>query len=125
MTTVDQERAKRIYYNQRAIAAAGANKQAKYGGLVFGVKEPAGLMDGRSIGVIAVTDDVYEQLSKDEQYNPVLAAIPDGNSFKQLGNESSDNQQKTKQPEVEHIDEDMPTELFFEKLENLLGDSLK
>ena len=121
MTTVEQERAKRIYYNQKAIAAAGVSKQAKYGGLVFGVKEPAGLIEGNSIGVIAVTDDVYERLGKDAQYNPVLAAIPNGSSLKDLGNKSN----IEKPAKVERIDEDMPTDLFFEKLENLLGDSLK
>ena len=123
-TTVEQERAKRIYYNQKAIAAAGANKQAKYGGLVFGVKEPVGLMDGRSIGVIAVSDDIYEQLKKDEQYNPILAAIPEGNSFKELGNKTPD-KPEVKQAEPEALDENISTDLIFEKLENLLGDSLK
>lgn len=123
-TTVELDRAKRIYYNQKAIAAAGVSKKLKYGGLVLDARAPAGLVEGSSIGVIAVTDDVYERLGKDAQYNPALAAIPNGKSFKNIGDPSS--AEKEAQVSVqEQIDEDTPSELFFERLETLLGDSLK
>lgn len=124
MTTVEQERAKRIYYNQKAVAAAGASKMMKYGGMVVDVTAPKNLVSGRGIGVIAVSDDVYDQLGKDEKYNPVLAAIPDGNAFKPIGANVPTNMQK-KSADIEQVTEDMPSDLFFETLENLLGDQLK
>ena len=124
MTTLEQERAKRIYYNQKAVAAAGASKMMKYGGMVVDVTAPKNLMSGHGIGVIAVSDDVYDQLSKDEKYNPVLAAIPDGNSFKPVGADVPTNMKK-ESVSIEQVNEDMPSDLFFETLENLLGDKLK
>ena len=122
-TAVDQDRAKRIYYNQKAIAAAGVSKRMKYGGLVLDVKAPLTLDDGRSLGVIAVSDDVYEQLDKDAKYRPALAAVPDGKMFKQIG--GSNQQSVMQNSPAEIVDEDAPSKLFFERLENLLGDSLK
>ena len=115
MNEVERERAQRILYNQKAIAAAGATKRMQYGGLVIDAEAPKLLMEGSSIGVVAVADNVFDNLPRDVQYNPGLMSRNErGGGY--LGDK---NPFATAPKGV--VTEDMPSDLFFESLENLLG----
>ena len=115
MNEVERERAQRILYNQKAIAAAGETKRMRYGGLVIDAEAPATLVKGNSIGIVAVEDNIFEQLPKDAQYSPGLMSRTDkGGGY--LGNRNPFHEA----PQGV-VTEDSPSELFFESLESLLG----
>lgn len=115
MSDIEREREQRLLYNQKAIAAAGATKRMRYGGLVIDAEAPATLVKGNSIGVVAVDDSIFENLPKELQYNPGLMSRSDkGGGY--LGNK---NPFATEPQGV--VTEDSPSDLFFESLESLLG----
>jgi len=106
-STVQSEREKRAAYNKAAIEATKEAKTLRFGNMLVDVEAPKELIQGRSIGIIAVDDASYAQIPEDVRYTP------------RRWQDRLDGGDTVKAPTPEPVKE-KKSELYFDVLENLL-----